>query len=206
MKKFLPLALILVMIYQFGFSTKYTIGNVGTAFSPSTLTIHVGDTVVFTLSSAHNAMEVSEANYTSGTATSNGGFSVPNGGGTVIFHNAGTYYFVCVPHAAIGMKGIITVTATAGIENLSFDSPVVQVYPNPASYCIKVSYSLDSKTVVNIRLVDVTGKTVEDFVSETREPGVQADTYSLSQSVKPGLYFVDVRYGNHSYVKKVVVQ
>jgi len=52
----------LVMISQVGFSTKYTIGNAGATFSPSNLTIHVGDTVVFTLASAHNAMEVSEAN------------------------------------------------------------------------------------------------------------------------------------------------
>ena len=200
MKKNLLLATVLVMIASVGYSTRYTIGNSGTTFSPATITIHVGDTVVFTLASAHDAIEVSKATYDTNGNTTNGGFSVPFGGGQVIFHNAGTFYFVCEPHAALGMKGIITVTTAAGIEDANSGSTDVKIFPDPASNYLRIGYSLAAKEVVTITLINSGGKIVADILSATREPGAQEDTYEINNLLS-GLYFVNIQYGGHSLVK-----
>jgi plastocyanin len=87
----------------------FTVADAGFSFSPSTLTITAGDTVNFMLTASHDAVEVSKSTWDANGATSNGGFSVPFGGGSVTFNKPGTYYYVCVAHVAFGMKGTIIV-------------------------------------------------------------------------------------------------
>ena len=206
MKRFILLALIMAITTGISFATKHTITNSGFTFSPSTLTINVGDTVIFTLASAHNALEVSKATYDANGNTSNGGFTVPFGGGTVIFKNAGIFYFVCEPHASLGMKGIITVSTPAGINTLSTGNTFVEVYPNPASDYMTISYSLDSKANVTIKLIDAEGRNVSGIVSEARTPGTWEETYAINNLVKPGLYFLTIQYGSQLFVKKVIIK
>ncbi len=82
----------------------------GFTFSPSSITITSGDTVVFTISLSHNAVEVSQATWdVNGTTPLGGGFSVPFGGGSVVLTAVGTRRYVCTNHAGSGMKGTITV-------------------------------------------------------------------------------------------------
>ena len=90
------------------FPTSHQIQTVGITFDPDTLSINVLDTVFFTGLGYHDVTEVDESTYLSNGATSNGGF-------TYLFDNfhvftePGTYYYVCSPHASMGMKGMITV-------------------------------------------------------------------------------------------------
>jgi len=81
------------------------------AFSPKDVTIMVGDAVEFALGLSHNAVEVDKATWESnGAAAKAGGFSVDFGATkSITFDKAGTYYYVCAPHAGGGMKGSITV-------------------------------------------------------------------------------------------------
>jgi plastocyanin len=87
----------------------FTITTVGFTFSPATLTISAGDTVNFSLPSDHDAVEVSKATWDANGTTSNGGFSIPFGGGSHTFAQPGAYYYVCAAHASLGMKGTIIV-------------------------------------------------------------------------------------------------
>ncbi|HUL42738.1 MAG TPA: plastocyanin/azurin family copper-binding protein [Bacteroidota bacterium] len=113
MRKLSIVVLFLVLSVSMSFATSHKIMNSGTTFSPATLTIAAGDTVVFSIASIHNAVEVSQATWNADGITSNGGFSVPFGGGTIVLSAVGTHYFVCQAHASMGMKGIITVTPAA---------------------------------------------------------------------------------------------
>jgi plastocyanin len=84
--------------------------NVGFAFSPDEITINAGDTVDFQIGGSHNVVEVSEGTWNADGTTSNGGFSLPFGGGMVTLDDPGTYYYVCQPHVgSFGMKGKIIV-------------------------------------------------------------------------------------------------
>src|SRR5688572_6719117 len=109
MKHFLHLAFISVLIFN-SKATTFTITNSGNSYAPASLTIALGDTVRFVLSSNHDAREVSATTWNSnGTTSLTGGFQTAYGGGTVFpsFLGLGTHYYVCTPHAYLGMKGTI---------------------------------------------------------------------------------------------------
>jgi plastocyanin len=86
-----------------------TVVDSGFSFSPATITIRAGDTVKFSLLSMHNVIEVSKATWDANGNTSNGGFTLPFGGGSLTFARPGIHYFVCGPHSDKGMKGTIVV-------------------------------------------------------------------------------------------------
>jgi plastocyanin len=85
--------------------------NPSNKFVPDAVDIAVGDSIEFTTGSSHDVVEVSKTTWdANGNTPLAGGFSVGFGATkTVLFDKAGTYYFVCTPHAGMGMKGTITV-------------------------------------------------------------------------------------------------
>src|SRR5436190_7918761 len=133
MKKFTLVTLLLICNIA-AFCTTWTISasNAVTAFSPSLDTINPGDSVRFSLGTSHNAVEVSQSTWNSnGNTPLAGGFSVGLGGGLVLPAKltAGTHYYVCQPHANLGMKGKIVVLNT-GVNDLSVNELSLVVYPN----------------------------------------------------------------------------
>ena len=92
-------------------SVEHVVGNAGNNFDPADITIAVGDTVSFELAGNHNAVEVDQATYDAqGTTALEDGFALPLGGGVAgPFDEAGMHYYVCTPHAGLGMVGTITV-------------------------------------------------------------------------------------------------
>ena len=80
-------------------------------FTPQDLTIDVGDTVRFVMTSTHNAIEVSQETYDSrGTTPIDDGFQVTFGETRdVTFTEIGTHYYVCTPHVTMDMIGTISV-------------------------------------------------------------------------------------------------
>lgn len=93
--------------------TVWTVGVTGLDFVPADLEIEVGDTVnwVWTDSSApHNVAESENAGSNTYLA---GGFRSGDVVSTldysVTFDTAGTFYYLCEPHATSGMKGTIVV-------------------------------------------------------------------------------------------------
>ena len=89
--------------------TSYTIKTLGMSFSPDTIICDVGDTINFILGGGHNAVEVSDSTWIAGgNAPLAGGFSFGYGAtGMYIPDDCHTFYYVCSPHAAFGMKGVI---------------------------------------------------------------------------------------------------
>jgi plastocyanin len=108
-----PLRTLVVLLFPFiSIAQTPTSHNVNASdydvFSPSDLTINLGDTVYFENLSSHNAVEVSEETYNNDGTSSNGGFELYSDG-YVVFEEVGTHYYVCTPHVLMGMKGTITV-------------------------------------------------------------------------------------------------
>jgi len=108
----------------------------GFTFVPDVMEVDSADTVRFVLDTVHNAREVSQASWDTDDTTSNGGFDLPLSGGSVVLNDLGTFYYVCVPHAALAMKGIIVVNPHG-----DFSGPVADVW-NLLSLPLKVSDSL----------------------------------------------------------------
>lgn len=112
MKNRILLTLLFLSISLTGFSTVWTVTNSGNSFSPPNITATVGDTIIFNLANIHNVIEVNQSTWNAnGNTALSGGFQAPYGGGTVFTAtlSVGTLYYVCSPHAAMGMKGTIIV-------------------------------------------------------------------------------------------------
>lgn len=171
------------------FATTFTVTDNGFAFSPSTLTINVGDVVNFTLTASHDAVEVSKATWDANGTTSNGGFTVPFGGGSVTFNQAGTRYYVCIAHASLGMKGQIIVTNVTGLKQDQVVGPSLSVYPNPAGPYFNLKFNVTGSSAVNIDLLDITGKCVKNLVSSMYIGGEWIKSFP-SEGLVPGRYFI----------------
>lgn len=111
MKNLFLICLAIFFCAQFVIAGTIVIKNVGQTYSPSTITARVGDTIDFQLQSFHNSVEVTKTTWDAAGNTSNGGFTVPFGGGKVVVTKVSKIYFVCTPHASAGMKGTINVIA-----------------------------------------------------------------------------------------------
>lgn len=109
MKNKVLLFLTFCLFFTLSWSKTIVVTTPGFVFSPKAIDAKVGDTISFNIDSDHNVVEVTKATFDANRETGNGGFELPFGGGKLILKNAGTFYFVCQPHASFGMKGTLTV-------------------------------------------------------------------------------------------------
>ncbi len=96
-----------------------TVGMTNTLeFTPQTLTVHVGDTVVWKNGSAltHTVTDVPKLASTAGDARLpkgakpfNSGYLDPGRSYSHTFTVPGTYHYFCIPHEATGMVGVVIV-------------------------------------------------------------------------------------------------
>jgi plastocyanin len=200
--------LILGLIFSgnVSYGTSFKIKNSGTSFTPATSTVNVGDEIEFEISSDHNAVQVSKATWDANGNTSNGGFSVPFGGGKIILNTPGTYYYVCAPHASLGMKGTIIVNSITGVTDPEFEAEEsLKVYPNPAKDFFNVNFKVTASTSITIDLLDITGRKVKSLVASEYSFGSYSENFPVNGLV-PGRYFVRYLHGGKSEVAKVIVE
>ncbi len=79
----------------------------------------------------------------------------------------------------------------------------LEVYPNPANNFTTISFNLPTKDIVNIQILDITGKTVYkesiEFYQGTQELDINTSNFSN------GTYVVNVTTSNNSLSKKLVI-
>ena len=190
-------------------ATIVTVNNSGFTFSPANITINLGDTVNFVLASNHNAVEVSQANYNAnGSTMLPGGFSTVFGGGMVTQLSIGTHYYVCAPHASMGMKGTITVvnnnTGTSLTQNLNLH---LKVFPNPANDKIGINYSMNMNGKVAVRLFDLTGKMVALLFDDERVAGSHYENITLDRNkFGSGFYFVEINCLGRKITRQIILE
>ena len=174
------------------FTATHIISASGFSYSPSSITIHQGDTVLFNLGSSHNALEINKDTWDANGTASNGGFSLGFGGGQLIFNTPGTFYFICTPHAGFGMKGVITVSGAAAAANVVSDTEIPELetlYPNPLSDNLTIGFSVTEPSTITIDMLDITGIRVKQLTNKTYTAGRHVENFDLSY-LKPGKYFV----------------
>jgi plastocyanin len=197
------LSFLLSAIVTTGFCTIHTISNSGTTFSPSTITINVGDSIRFTLANNHNAVEVSEATWNSNGSTALPGFSVPFGGGVVPAADlpVGTHYYVCVPHAAIGMKGKIIVQSVTGV-NETLLNPDISIFPNPTKGVILINMiNSEPQKNYNLNIFDISGANI----LTTNISNQLSNNVDLSEFPK-GVYFIQINNESELYTRKIIIE
>jgi plastocyanin len=167
---------LLASSWSFG-QTAFDVGVTNFAFTPSSLSISVGDTVRWTnISGTHN-VNGTIATFPSNPVT----FANPaDGSGAWVFEfvftTAGNYSYQCGVHGA-SMQGAITVTATSGIsEN---EQSNVLVYPNPA----KASFTVEHEQgIASVVVYDVKGQLILQIAGNS-ESLIVVDSESLAAGV-----------------------
>lgn len=202
---------IILLIFVVGFSlnsfsTTWQIVNSGIAFSPATLTIQQGDDVNFVLASFHDAVEVSQSVWDANGNSPIIGFSVAFGGGNVSAAQLtpGTHYFVCEPHAALGMKGQIIVQAVAGLNDPKTGN-TISVYPNPVVDQLNIQIDFPQSSTFEVTLYDMQGKMVKGLIPKFQVSGSFSQSFNFSNQLTPGIYIVKMTVGEVNSYRKIVV-
>ncbi len=126
-------------------------------WSPDLLTVTAGTEITITVTGNHHMREVSEETWNMNGTTSNGGFDFPVGTHSLTLTEPGTYWYVCVPHATSGMKGVIIVEGGTGVAEITTET-VFSLYPNPAKDQITVLS--DATRDLQLSIIDVQGRAV----------------------------------------------
>ena len=185
----------------FALCSTTTIINSGYTFSPSSVTITLGDSVKFVLASIHTAVEVNQTTWNaSGTTPLSGGFSTAFGGGLVLPANltVGTHYYVCSVHGSIGMKGVIIVQSSTGINENRLPTDI-SVYPNPSSEKFTIATSFSSYEGYNLEIYNIVGDKI--YSDKIMRP----TSYVVHHDWPNGIYFLSVKTSDGIAVKKIVI-
>jgi len=151
------------------------------SFTPSSLTINVGDIVKWTnISGMHNVRADDFSFYSGAAALAPWEF-------THTFTTEGNNPYYCEPHGGpggSGMSGVIIVQTPVGVEDESIVDQfnLKQNYPNPFNPSTIIAYSVPVASFINLKVYDVLGNEVAVLVNEEK----QAGSYQIDFSVKGG--------------------
>ena len=199
MKRILIFCLCSVFFLSSNAQTKYNITEAGTAFSPGTLNMNIGDTAHFNVGANHPVVQVSESTWNAnGSAALSGGFSFSSGTGNYVGVSAGTIYFVCSSHVGAGMKGrIIVASGTTGFDKIEVPT-VIKIFPNPAYDFITLQKN-NNFILKEIKIIDISGR----IVMNIHDPNSLKDNELLDiKNLKKGIYFITVLSGENKYSEK----
>lgn len=203
MKNFILLFILSISVT--GFCTTWTINNSGFTYTPAAITVTLGDSINFVISSSHNAVEVSQTTWdANGNTALSGGFETAFGGGLVLPAQlgVGTHYYVCAVHASIGMKGIIIVQSPAGIIEHKL-RPAISFYPNPSDGKFQIDLNnLQFTTHSEIEIYNEYGNKIHTINYLTQKT---PDDIDLSNFPK-GIYFIKFCDGKENYTGRIIIQ
>jgi len=203
MKRIL-LSFLLGSLGMTGFCTTKIVTTPGFVFSPATITIQLGDSVRFNIGGIHKVEEVSEATWNMNKNTPLPGFNTPFGGGLILPSKltVGTHWYVCVPHAADGMKGMIIVenTTSVGVEPTA---SALNLFPNPSTgtFQLEMDNATDASSY-QLDVFDTQGRKVYAVRKLEQQSPNEIDLTAYGK----GMYVVRVSNGIEIYTRRILVQ
>ncbi|HXA02169.1 MAG TPA: T9SS type A sorting domain-containing protein [Cytophagaceae bacterium] len=191
-KSILIIALFFGVTASLSAQTTHNISITDFQFTPPTLTIAMGDKVMWTNNSSS----------TTHTATSGSGCPSGNGiwdSGNITpgtsytspaFNTAGSFPYHCIYHCGSPyfMTGTITVTGSTGIFNSKSSASSLNIFPNPFTDLVTLSIEQGKNNVSMIKVTDAVGKEMKNI-----EVSAGQSSYSIDLSdLQPGMYFCNL--------------
>jgi plastocyanin len=192
-----------VRLIQFG-------GAFGFAYSPSSLSVAVGDTIHWT--GDFSTHPLSSSTIPSGAA------SWSCSAGTDFFYvvqKSGQFDYYCTDHGTStggGMAGSFTATATAvednGLTELPSSFSLAQNFPNPFNPTTVIRFQVPggeaAGSLVKLKVYDLIGREVATLAEGYRQPGVYEVRWDGTQ-VPSGSYVYRLQVGAATLTKKMVL-
>lgn len=196
--KLLSISLLIVFLFSASsaFATSDTIsfgGSLGLIYSPNTLSVHVGDTIVW---DGTITLQTFEFHPLESTMRPAGADSIGMNTGwtySYVVKMPGTYKFQCFYHSGSGMKGTIT-AVKADVKPEDQQNASSWNYPNPFSSATTIHYELTDPSVVNLDVFDLSGKEIY-HLSGFQEAGLH-DLLFKSGDLSSGTYLYRIKTGN----------
>lgn len=93
-------------------------------------------------------------------------------------------------------------TSTVGIAGI--ENNYIKTFPNPFNNFVEISYSLNKKSSVNLKIFDITGKCVKTLINEEQNLG----NYKINwkPNVLSGLYLYQLKINGYSKTGKLIFQ
>jgi plastocyanin len=200
------LAIILVLAVKSDWAATHVVqfgGSIGFAFSPSSFTAKVGDTVKWDGDFSMHPL--------SSTTIPANAASWHNGSGTSFLYVItvpGTYNYQCDVHVSIGMTGSFTASVSSVQQRMPWANaerlnPALFINASAAGKP-SVSFFVPSAGLVTIEVFDLLGHKAATLVNQVKEAG----SYEVAlKSVVPahGLYFVKLAAGGVEIVRTLRV-
>ncbi|MFN8115573.1 MAG: T9SS type A sorting domain-containing protein [Bacteroidia bacterium] len=188
-------------------ATSYTVTISGFSYSPSTLTVSVGDVVTIAASGSHPLAEVSQTTWNAnGTATLSTGFGTKTSSYTFTITSASDIYYVCTNHVTMGMKGMITVSSV-GVKEQANQISGISVFPNPAKNQFSVKFNSSENGNVTAKLYSICGQDIESLtVNKEFFVGTTTLNFDLQNHIPAGVYFVQLNYNSKKITKKLIIE
>ncbi len=185
--KITSIACLLLIAFK-SFSAVHVINQTDLTFSPSSLTVNVGDVVRWVWSSG---------THTTSSRTIPAGAQVwdnPLTSSATSFEYtvtvAGNYSYACNIHESMGMVGSFTAITSTGI-GMNDLSNAFSVYPNPAKSFINLKLGTGGE----ILLSDILGKSIKKY--QLDELPSSEDSYRLDLSdLVGGIYIISILPSN----------
>ena len=128
--------------------TKHTVLVGDSFFNPASLNVKVGDTVSWSFTGNMQNHTTTSSTIPSGAASWDQPINTANSTFNYVVTKAGTYNFVCTPHASF-MKGTITATVPTEVANIYLNE--TYIYPNPANNKITIASTVSQVTVIDMQ-------------------------------------------------------
>ena len=184
-------------VIQFG-------GTLGLTYSPSSLSVSVGDTVEWRGDFSSHPL--------SSTTIPAGAASWHHATGTVFDYVVtvpGSYNYRCDIHWSLGMVGSFVATATGVEADPTGTGPtsfiLYQNYPNPFNPSTTIRYGLPRRSPVRLTVFNSLGQAVATFSQEEQGPGFHEVRFDASH-LASGVYLYRLQAGNLMQTRKLLLQ
>jgi hypothetical protein len=99
----------------------------------------------------------------------------------------------------------LTPASSAGIDEHSSASVGLNVFPNPATDNVRLTYTLFERSNVTLKLMNINGETVAELLNETQHEGQQSVDARLPMGLAKGMYTVNLIINGKQTMKKLMV-
>ncbi len=125
----------------------------------------------------------------------------PAGSGTVTFYGA-----FAVSFGSTYVSSTVVTEAPTGVEPVNPERELV-IYPVPVRDRVTLSYTLVDQGHVEVSLYDVCGNMVSRMFDGYKNPGDFTMTFPIDNSIRPGIYFLNLTAGDKDRkIQKLVIQ